>query len=318
MRARAQGFGALAGVAAATRVVRWVMRERAEPSRSHRPFAVVLGGGGARGFAHLGVLRGLSQLGYAPSLVVGVSMGAVVGVTYASRDDWYEAVLAMPLADFPGPTASVAASRASAVARLRTISNGLRVLAAMVLDWGPASPARVTGMAALRNLVGHEPLDHRRIPVLVTATDLRSGQRVVLRDAPADDAVYASAALAGVLPPLVLGDWLLSDGAYADLAPVDLARELPGAAVLAVDAGGPEHAGEIRNGYSALLRAMDVCHRRHAHLRFAEADLVLRPRFARAIETMEFSARRECVVAGIRVVREHRTEIAALLSGDIT
>ncbi len=281
--------------------------------RAHRPFALVFGGGGARGFAHLGVLRALEHDGYHPQRIVGVSMGALVGVTYASRPDWYKAVLAVSLADFPGPTAVSASDGSSRWQRVRSVIAGIRTAATMVRDWGPASRARAAGMAELRALVGHTPLDRTRIPVVVTATDLRSGKRVVLRDVPADDAVYASAALAGVLPPLELGDWLLADGAYSDLAPVDLAREAGDLVVIAVDAGGSEKAGSPRNGYQAVIRAMDICHRRHAHLRFAQADLLLRPRFGREVDTLEFSARRVCVAAGLRAVRQERASIKRLL-----
>lgn len=282
---------------------------------AHRPFAIVFGGGGARGFAHLGVLRALEREGYRPRLVVGVSMGAVVGVTYASRSDWYQAVLDMDLDDFPGPVDAPGEGRSGAIRLARTVIRNLRVLLAMVMDWGPGTPARNSGLAEVRKLVGHGPLEETRIPVVVTATDLVSGERVVLRSGPADDAVYASGALAGVLPPLPMGDWLLADGAYTDLAPIDVARELESAAVLAVDVGSVGRATRISNGYQAIIRAMEICHRQHAHLRFAEADLVLRPRFSRDIDTLEFSARRECVAAGIRIVRTERSRIARLLGG---
>jgi NTE family protein len=281
--------------------------------RPHRPFALVLGGGGARGFAHLGILRALEHYGYRPCLVVGVSMGALVGVTYAQRDDWYEAVLAMKLGDFPGPVESrVGGGHGMVRAVLKTLAT-LRLLLAVFMDWGPGARAREAGLRELRRLVGHGSLDRGRVPVVVTATDLRSGERVVLRTVPADDAVYASAALAGVLPPLELGPLLLADGAYTDLAPVDVARELESATVIAVDAGRLDRAGEISNGFQALVRAVDICHRQHAHARLAAADLVLRPTFHRSIDTLEFSARRECVAAGLRNVRAELESIHALL-----
>jgi NTE family protein len=281
--------------------------------RPHRPFALVLGGGGARGFAHLGILRALEHYGYRPCLVVGVSMGAVVGVTYAQREDWYEAVLDMKLGDFPGPVESRVGGGNPVVRAVSTTLATLRLLWAVFTDWGPGARSREAGLRELRRLVGHGSLDRGRVPVVVTATDLRSGERVVLRTVPADDAVYASAALAGVLPPLELGQLLLADGAYTDLAPVDVARELESATVIAVDAGRLDRAGEISNGFQALVRAVDICHRQHAHARLAAADLVLRPTFNRSIDTLEFSARRECVAAGLRNVRAERESIHALL-----
>lgn len=71
--------------------------------RPHHPFALVLAGGGARGFAHVGVLHALHHYGYAPSAIVGVSMGAVVGVTYALNPDWYVQLLTMNTTGFPEP-----------------------------------------------------------------------------------------------------------------------------------------------------------------------------------------------------------------------
>ena len=282
-------------------------------TQGHRPFTLVLGGGGARGFAHLGVLRGLEREGLHPRAVVGVSMGAVVGVAYAMREDWYRAVLDMKLADFPGPTGDPDGEPLRLLQWIRSAATTVRVVLSMVRDWGPAAKAKRDGLDELRRLVGHDRLETARIPVAVIATDLLGGGRVVLSKAPADDAVYASGALAGVLPPLELGDWLLADGAYTDLAPVDVAREMEAAAVIAVDAGWLDRAGEIRNGFRAIVRAMEICHRQHAHLRFAEADLTLRPRFRRSIDTLEFSARRECVAAGIRIVRQERQAVRTLL-----
>lgn len=170
-------------------------------ARPHRPFALVFGGGGARGFAHLGVLRALESDGYFPERIVGVSMGALIGVTYARRPDWYDAVLGISLSDFPGPTAASISHGPRPLRRLRSAVSGIRTVAALMRGWGPASHARDAGMAELRALVGNATLERARIPVVVTATDLRSGERVVLRDVPADAAIYASAALAGVLPP---------------------------------------------------------------------------------------------------------------------
>ena len=62
---------------------------------------LVLSGGGARGFAHVGVLRALNHLGIYPDLIVGVSMGAAVGATYALNDDWYDALIDMDISGFP-------------------------------------------------------------------------------------------------------------------------------------------------------------------------------------------------------------------------
>jgi NTE family protein len=65
----------------------------ADHDESGARFALILGGGGARGFAHAGVLRALEHIGFMPSAIVGVSMGAVIGTAYSLRADWYDALL---------------------------------------------------------------------------------------------------------------------------------------------------------------------------------------------------------------------------------
>ena len=170
-------------------------------------------------------------------------------------------------------------------------------------------------MTTLEQLFGSMDLSDGRIPVRVSATDLISGNRVVIRSGSAVQATYASSALAGVLPPLRRGDEYLADGAYSDIAPIDVAREMANVVVIAVDPSQLTKAGSIRTGLHAALRAVEVCYTHHSHLRFELADLVLKPTFPRYIDTLDFGARRTCVRTGIQLVREHREQIEGLLKG---
>jgi NTE family protein len=262
------------------------------------------------------VVRALEAEGLHPAGIVGVSMGAVVGAAYAHRLAWYEAVLGMDVTSFPGPVGSQGTASSGPFASVRQVVSYLRALKTMVIGWGPGTEAHSAGLAELRRLFGDRALESGRIPVVVSATDLRTGKRVVLGSGPAVDAVYASAALAGVLPPLHRKAMLLADGAYTDLAPVDVARDLVPGAVVAVDPGQDADAGEIRNGFQAIMRAVEICHRQHADLRFEQADLVLRPRFRRRIDVLDFGARRECIAEGIRAVRSERRAIRELLGSE--
>lgn len=155
-----------------------------------------------------------------------------------------------------------------------------------------------------------------RIPVVVCATDLRSGARVAFRDGPAAAAVYASSALADVLPPSTQGDRVLADGAYVDIAPVDLARSLGPEVVIAVDPGQVSGAGAITNGLQAVMRAVEICHHTHAHLRLEEADLVLRQPFRRFIDVLDFTSERECVAAGGRAQKRAIKALLGIVEGD--
>lgn len=281
--------------------------------QGHRPFTLVLSGGGARGFAHVGVLRALEACGYRPDAVVGVSMGALVGATYALRRDWYGALGEMDTGRLTGMHSLAKDEGASIGRKLQVLFSYPRLVWDMFWGWGVGIHALDAGTDILKKLTGNHSLEDGRIPVAVCATDLLSGERVVLRTGPAAEAVYASSALAGVLPPLQRDGQLLADGVYADIAPIDVAREFGPVTVIAVDAGQSAPPPTIRNGFQALMRAVEICHEHHARLRFDAADLVLRPEFPAAIDTLDFSAKRSCIASGIRVVRHNRERIEALL-----
>ena len=281
-------------------------------SQTNLPFALVLSGGGARGLAHAGVLRALEHEGYLPSAVVGVSMGAIVAVTYGLNPDWYRSLVEMDTKGFPRPYVALGKDWRER-ARASIAFGG--VLRDMLLGWGVGNRALPLGKRLLRDLTLDRNLEDSRLPVAVVATDLLSGQRVVLENGNAAEVAYASSALAGILPPLPWKDMLLADGAYADVAPTDIARTLVPARVIAVDAGLPLDPGvRLGNGLQALSRALEICHARHAHLLFEQADLILRPDYRETIDTLDFDSKRPAVAAGIRAVRSQRSVLARLLA----
>lgn len=277
----------------------------------HRPFGVVLSGGGARGFAHVGCLRVLERMGFTPSVVVGVSMGAVVGATYVLNDRWYEALLNMDVSGFPKLPQFAGAGP---ISYLRNLRRAEKSVLAMYFGWGVGQRREDWGRELLRQLTCGKRIEAGRIPVLVTATDLATGERVVLSRGRAADLAYASSALAGVVPPAVIDGRVLVDGGYCNLAPIDLARASGVDVVIAVDASTTTYADLPTNGLQAMLRGLEICQNEHAHLRFAEADLVLHPKFDPPVGILDFAPRRRCVAAGIRATRAARAELEALLT----
>jgi NTE family protein len=237
-------------------------------------------------------------------------MGAVVGAAYALRSDWYDALL-----DFA--EAGLRDSRLGATlpphlhpSKLRQMTSGAKTMWNLGHGWGAGTEAVATGRSALSALLGRADLSDGRLPIAVSATDLLSGERVVLRTGSAAEAVYASSALAGVLPPERKGPWLLADGAYTDVCPIDVARELGQEVTVAVNPGRSDLVEEIQSGLHALLRATEICYLHHSALRFADADIVIRPPYRRAIDTLDFGAYRECIAAGIRGVRRNTGALA--------
>jgi NTE family protein len=280
--------------------------------REHRPFALVLAGGGARGVAHAGVLRALLARGYAPSAIVGVSMGAIVGATYALNPDWYADLVELEFDRIPGLTGGDASN--GVAARVRAVLDSGRALRHLVLRWGALAPSEGAIRTILDALTLGKRIEESPIPFAAVATDLVSGRRVVIERGSAADAIYASSALAGILPPLRRDGVVLADGAYVDVAPVDVARAMGAEVVVAVNASPRSAAQPPRTAVQALMRAMEISHHQHAHERFDEADLVLTPPYALPVSTLDFRHHRRCIAAGVRAVRAARGDLDRLLA----
>lgn len=272
--------------------------------------ALVLGGGGARGAAHVGVLRALEHLGYRPSAIVGVSMGAIVGATYALNPDWYRQLVDLDRERVP---MVLGTRRVRALAWLRSALESGRALRELLLRWGALAAEESAIRELLSDLTLGKDLEEGRVKIAAVATDLSSGARVIIERGNAAQAVYASSALAGLLPPDRQGRVLLADGAYADIAPVDVARETGAEVVIAVDASQPGAAEPPANAFQAFVRAMEIGMAQHAQARFGEADLVIRPHFPLPVQTLDFGHHRLCVAAGLRAVLRERHQLAELL-----
>ncbi len=233
-------------------------------------------------------------------------MGAVVAATYTLRDDWYDALLSADTSAFPEPDQVVRPGVPRNQPRLRSALEAVHFAWNTLSGWGAPERAVHAGRDVLNELVGDADLRDGHVPVAVCTTDLLSGARVILREGRAHDAVYASCALAGIVPPLEKDGMLLADGVYTDAAPVDVARRLGPPCVVVVDPHqATSGAAQIRNGLQAAMRAMEICYLKHTELRVASADVVIRPEFGRYVDTLEFATgtRRMCVAAGIRAAR---------------
>lgn len=210
---------------------------------AHAQEALVLSTGGARGIAHAGALLGLEELGYDPDLVIGNSMGAVVGALYASgRDpdeirrrieamDWDDLFMPKPLALGPGRALRFPVLRVGLDLDPLEVSQGFtpdwrvnRLLVRLLFDAG----VRARG-------------DFDRLPRRFRAvgTDLASGKQVVLGEGDLARAVRVSMGTPGFFSPLEWDGLLLADGGIADHVPVALARELGAERVIAVDVSTP-------------------------------------------------------------------------------
>jgi len=177
------------------------------------PFSLALGGGGARGFAHVGVLRVLEREGLRPSAVAGTSMGAIVGALYAAGI---------------GPDGLVEALDLLEIKGLAGVTK---------VNLGPGSLLSADAFEARMRQVLPATFDDLTLPFAAVATDLVTGERVVLRDGDLPRAVRASMSIPAVFEPVRMGERLLVDGGVVDPIPVDAAGGLFDGPVVAVDVG---------------------------------------------------------------------------------
>lgn len=265
-----------------------------------KSFGLVLGGGGARGMAHAGVLRALNHLGYYPAAITGVSMGAVVGATYALNSDWYRALVTMDISGFPTLPRFNSKGAGSTLNKLLLME---RTAKDLYFGLGTGQHSVKWGRSVLQDLTLNKDLSEGRIPVFTTATDILTGQRVVFRGGNAVDAIYASSALAGLLPPLEHDPYILIDGGYSDVAPVDTLRDLGLDLVIAVDPSQHYMAQPPSNGLEVLLRSIEITQNAYAARQFEQADIILKPRFSHTVGVMDFKHKRTCIAAGAQSVR---------------
>lgn len=178
---------------------------------ARRRIGIALGGGAARGWAHIGVLKALAEMGVRPDIMAGTSIGALVGA--ASQVDQLEA-----LEDW-----------VRGLARLDI----LRLMDARLSGGGFMRGDRL--MRALSHYVEDRNIEDLPTPFAVVATDLDTGHEVWLREGSLQDAVRASIALPGLFSPVRLGDRWLLDGGLVNPVPVSVCRAMGADIVIAVN-----------------------------------------------------------------------------------
>ena len=291
------------------------LRLRPDGGGGRRPrLGLALGGGGARGFAHVGVIRALLRAGIPIDVLAGTSMGAIVAVAFALGDPERSGIIdrfekGHPVVPTPLPP-RYPGEQESLMTRVRRLVVTERILTSNIRGWG--APL-LDVMPILQELTRGRNLEDAPIPVGVVATDLERGERALLTRGNAALAAMASAALPLVFPPVRLGGRLLVDGGFVELVPVLAARELGADVVVAVDVSHDVAGSPVNNGLEALIRAAAIASRQHTQMLLRQADLVVRPVFPVPVDTLDFRRARHAIEAGLRAGREAVDQVRALL-----
>ncbi len=287
-----------------------------------RGFSLVLGGGGARGLAHIGVLRVLEREGLLPGLLVGTSMGAIIGGMYAQRPyaDVVEERMKRLLRSRPFRRIIMDAfSNDGAPDNLGTVH---ALYGRMKRGYGFLKSAWSTGivetpvlMDFLSHLLDDLPIQECTIPFAAVACDLMAGKEVVCTRGSILSAVAASSAIPGVVSPVVVNGRMLVDGAPTSTVAVRAARRLSSRPILAVSVTNSVQGGKpVRNAIDVVLRAGAIARMHVTDLNLSEAAIVIEPRVA-AFGWADFSSCDAFIAEGERATKAALKKIRALPGG---
>ncbi|MGH7573266.1 MAG: patatin-like phospholipase family protein, partial [Gemmatimonadota bacterium] len=272
---------------------------------------VALSGGGARGIAHVGVLKTLEEMRVPIDVIGGTSMGAIVAGLYASglSPDEIEAALArveweQVLSDTPLRRSLEFRRREDDRRYVWEIEmgvdgDGLQVPGGLIAGQGLGELLRRHTFA----VAGVDSFDELPIPFLAIATDVRTGQRVVLRQGDLPTALRASMAIPTVFTPVEIEGRLLVDGGLTDNLPVDEVRALGADVVVAVDVSLPIDADdEIRSPFDVLERTAAIVSRTRLAEQLGRADLAIAPDLA-GYGVFDFEAGERLIDLGVLAAR---------------
>lgn len=234
-------------------------------------FALVLGGGAARGMAHLGVLRVLIRERVPVDLVVGTSIGGLIGAVFA---------LGTPQEESEAMARSIT-WRALADPTLPTL--------------GLNAGSRLEEV--IRQAVRNQSFADARIPLAVVATDIERGEEVIFQSGDLVMALRASCSLPGIFAPVRWDGRLLVDGGLKQTVPVSIARRLGATMVVAVDVGFCVRRGPVTNIMQLFYQATQIVGQELNNYQAMAADLVIRPELG-DIDQMAFHRAAEAIRLG--------------------
>ncbi len=232
---------------------------------------IALGGGAAKGFAHIGVIKMLEANGFRLEVVSGTSAGSVVGAFYASGMDAFQM-----------QQHAVALDEASI--RNVTLFNGGLVRGQKLQDY-------------VNKMVGNRAFDRMKKPFAAVSTQLETGERTVFVRGNIGQAVRASCSIPGVFEPVKIGEFHYVDGGIVSPVPVDAARQLGADFVIAMDISTRTTGKTPANLLGVVNQSITIMGQKLGEQELARADIVIRPQ-VNDIGSADFEQRARAIVEG--------------------
>jgi NTE family protein len=250
---------------------------------------LALGGGAARGFAHVGVIQVLEEAGIQPELVVGTSAGSLVAALYASGKN---------------------------SAQLRRVAETMEE--AEITDWMMPILNRgaLRGEALARYVnsqVGGRLIEQMKIPLGIVATDLHNGEPVLFRRGNTGSAVRASSAVPAVFQPVKIGNREYVDGGLVSPVPVRQAREMGANVVIAVDISTDPEGSPASDTFQILMQTFNIMGKSLNTVLLKDADIVVKPSLS-GVKSADFAARRKSIEAGREAMLKALPKLKEVLS----
>jgi predicted acylesterase/phospholipase RssA len=283
--------------------------------------ALALSGGGARGFAHIGVLQCLEEENLQPDLIIGSSMGAIVGGLYAAGYSAAELKSIALSTDWSSMFLNQPTRRNLFLGKKETISR--HILSVRFRGWVPDVPLALSSGQKLSELLfnavhsaPYQPwtsFDDLRIPFRAAATDLITGQLVVFDHGDLAEALRASSSLPLVFAPYRLDTLLLIDGGVIENIPVDAARAQGADRVIGVDVSSGLDVSGIDMPWELADRVTTIMHRQRNAESCLHTDVLLIPDIG-GHKSTDFTDIPQLIEAGYLAAKAHLPELRALLA----
>lgn len=212
---------------------------------------LALGSGGSRGFSHLGVLNKLHEANIPIDYIAGSSMGALIGALYAAGQR---------------------------IEDLHTLASTFRMK--YLTDFTVPKMGLIQGeriKAYIRMFTYQKRLEEFPIPVSIIATDIHNGEKVVLTEGDAAQAVRASISIPGIFVPEEIDGRLLVDGGVIDRVPISVVREMGADIVIAVDCSKFESNSEVNTIYDIIMQSIDIMQDDITQRMIMDAEVIMRP-----------------------------------------